>query len=127
MTFKNYVQVMKCKFGEPNCFRKYIPEGSRKTSWIIFFFKDFSWCGLLLKSLLNLLQYCFCFMLWFFGHKACGISAPRPGIKSAPPAMEGEVLTTGLPGKSLSWIFLTWEWRGWEKKKQMVFSNRSSF
>ena len=26
---------------------------------------------------------------------------PRPGIESAPPALEGEVLTTGLPGKSL--------------------------
>ena len=39
-------------------------------------------------------------MFWFFGHKACGILAPRPGIKRAPPALEGEVLTTGLPGKS---------------------------
>ena len=25
------------------------------------------------KSLLNLLQSCFCFMFWFFGFKACGI------------------------------------------------------
>ena len=24
-------------------------------------------CGLLLNSLLNLIQYCFCFMFWFFG------------------------------------------------------------
>ena len=31
------------------------------------------WCGPFLKSLLNLLQCCFCFMLWFFGHKACGL------------------------------------------------------
>ena len=45
------------------------------------------------------------FMLcfWFFGHKACGILAPRPGIKYTPPPLESEVLTTGLPGKSL-WI-----------------------
>ena len=28
------------------------------------------------KSLLNLLQYCFCFMFCFFGCKACGILAP---------------------------------------------------
>ena len=28
------------------------------------------------KSLLNLLQYCFCIMFWFFGRKACGILAP---------------------------------------------------
>ena len=26
----------------------------------------FLWCGPFLKSLLNLLHYCFCFMLWFF-------------------------------------------------------------
>ena len=39
---------------------------------------------------------------WIFGHEACGILAPRPGIEPAPPALEGEVLTTGPPGKSLS-------------------------
>ena len=54
-----------------------------------------------LKSLLNLLQYCFCIMFWFFGHEACGILAPRPGIEPSPSALEGEVLTTGPPGKSL--------------------------
>ena len=51
-----------------------------------------------LKSLLNLLQYHFCFTFWFFGREACGILAPRPGIKPAPPALEGEALTTGPPG-----------------------------
>ena len=59
-------------------------------------------------SLLNLLQYCFCFMFWIFGHEACPhasapqlpmISAPQPGIKSVPPALEGKVLTTGPPRK----------------------------
>ena len=39
-------------------------------------------------------------MFWFFGREACGILAPQPGIELAPPALEGEVLTTGLPGKS---------------------------
>ena len=39
---------------------------------------------------------------WFFGHEACGILATRPGIEPTPPALEGKVLTTGLPGKS--WI-----------------------
>ena len=39
-------------------------------------------------------------MFWFFGHEACGIPAPRPGIEPASPALEGEVLTTGPPGKS---------------------------
>ena len=39
-------------------------------------------------------------MFWFFDYKACGILAPWPGIKPAPPASEGEVLTTGPSGKS---------------------------
>ena len=54
-------------------------------------FKRFFWCGPFLKSLLNLLQYCFCFTFHFFGHEACGISAPRPGIEPTPPELEGEV------------------------------------
>ena len=44
-------------------------------------------------------------MFWFFGHKACGIFAHWPGIKSSPPALEGEVLTTGQPGKSQYFLF----------------------
>ena len=56
-------------------------------------------CGPFLKSLLNLLQYCFCFMFWCFDCKVCGILAPHSGIKPAPPALEGEVLTSRLPGK----------------------------
>ena len=43
----------------------------------------------------------------FFGHKACGILAPRPGIEPTCPALEGEVLTTGPPGKSLPLFFKT--------------------
>ena len=41
-----------------------------------------------------------------FGHKACGVLAPQPGIKPALPELEGEVLTTGWPGKSSHIIFL---------------------
>ena len=40
-------------------------------------------------------------MFCFFGPEACGILAPWPGIKLSPLALEGEVLTTGPPGKSL--------------------------
>ena len=40
-------------------------------------------------------------MFYFFGHKACGILAPQPGIKPTSSALEGEVLTTGPPGKPL--------------------------
>ena len=47
-----------------------------------------------------MLQYCFCFMFWFFGCKARGVLAPWPGIEHTPLTLEGEVLTTGLPGKS---------------------------
>ena len=41
-------------------------------------------------------------MFCFFGCEACGILAPQPGIEPTPPALEGEVLTTGPLGKSLS-------------------------
>ena len=55
------------------------------------------WCGPFLKSLLNLLQYCFCFYaLIFFDHKACGILAPQPGF-----CIGRQSPTTGLL-KSLS-------------------------
>ena len=39
-------------------------------------------------------------MSWFFGPEACGLLVPRLGIEPPPPALEGEVLTTGPPGKS---------------------------
>ena len=44
-------------------------------------------------------------MFWFFGHEACEILTPRPGIEPAPPALEGKVLTTGKPEKSLPLYF----------------------
>ena len=53
-----------------------------------------------LKSLLNLLQYCFCFygfflffFFWFFGPEACGNLASQPGMEALPPALDDEVLT----------------------------------
>ena len=41
---------------------------------------------------------------------ACGILAPRPGIEPTTPALQGQFLTTGPPGKSQKvWILmLTW-------------------
>ena len=45
--------------------------------WTIFF-----------KSLLNLLQYCFCFMFWLFGRETCGVLDPQPGIEPAPSALK---------------------------------------
>ena len=82
---------------DPPChnkdWRPYVPQ--------LNFLKIFFWCGPFLKSLLNLLQYCFCFRFWFFGHKVCGVLTPWPGIEPAPPALKGGVLTTESPGKSL--------------------------
>ena len=34
----------------------------------MYHFKNLHW---------NLLQYCFCFMFWFFGHDACGMLTPH--------------------------------------------------
>jgi len=36
------------------------------------------------------------YVSWFFGHVACGIVVPQPGIETA---LEGKVLTTDPPGK----------------------------
>ena len=41
-------------------------------------------------------------MFWLFAQEACGILAPPPGMELAPPALKGEVLITGPPGKSLN-------------------------
>ena len=56
------------------------------------------------KSLLNMSQYCFCFMFWLFGHHTYGILALQPGINPLPPALEGEVSTTGPSGRSLGQV-----------------------
>ena len=51
------------------------------------------------KSLLNLLPSCFCFMFWFFWPQGMWdlTSLTRDGTHTP---CEGEVLTTGPPGKS---------------------------
>ena len=65
------------------------------TEWVLhsallclFCLEDFFvcfWCGPFLKSLLSLLQYCFCSVFWFFDRKAFGIWNPQPGIEPPPP------------------------------------------
>ena len=62
------------------------------------------------KPLLNLLQYCLCFLwgvflLFCFGYEACWFLAPQPEIEPAPPALEGKVLSSGPAGKSWIWLF----------------------
>ena len=63
----------------------------------IFFF----WRGPFLKSFLNLLQYYF-FFVWFFWLQDVG---PQPGIESTPLALKGEILTTGPPEKAPTNVF----------------------
>ena len=63
-----------------------------------------------------------CFMFWFFGHKACGILAPWPGIEPAPSALEGKVLTTGPPGKSGFQSFDHSEYNSWHMGKSLALS-----
>ena len=48
-------------------------------------------------------------MFRFFGHEACGVSAPWPGIEPVPPESQGKVLTTELPGKFLYHSFFTFK------------------
>ena len=52
----------------------------------------------LLKSLLNLLQYSFCFMFCFQGLEECEDLSFPTRDQTPTSALEGEVLTTGLPG-----------------------------
>jgi len=44
--------------------------------------------------------------LFLFGCEACGIITSWPGIRPAPLALEGKVLTTGPPGKSWDYSFI---------------------
>ena len=74
-----------------------------------FVFKDFFWCGLFFFLLVffDLVTVFFLFlMFWFFDPKAYGILAPLPRVEfETVLTLEGEVLTTRLPGKSLDMRF----------------------
>ena len=52
-----------------------------------------------------LLQF-YILIFWSWG---MWISAPWPGIKPSPPALESEVLTTGPPGKSPVWLTIGYQ------------------
>lgn len=41
-------------------------------------------------------------MFFFLSPQACDILIPQPGIKPASSALEGDILTTGPQGKSLT-------------------------
>ena len=46
-------------------------------------------------------------MFWIFDGEACGVLASQPGPAPTHPTLEGEVLTTGSPGKFLGVCVLT--------------------
>ena len=56
-----------------------------------------------LKVFIEFVQYCFCCLCseFFWGDTGIWGLDPQPGIKPTLPEMEGKVLTTGPPGKSL--------------------------
>ena len=56
--------------------------------------------GVFFLSLYWIVTILLLFCLRFFGCEVRGVPVPRPGIKPAPPALGGEVSTTGPPGKS---------------------------
>ena len=60
-----------------------------------------------LKSVLNLLQYCFCSVFCLFGREASGILVPQAGIEPAPSVLE-EASTTGPPGRSPKCPLMFW-------------------
>ena len=77
--------------------------------FLSFFFQIF-WCGpfflmnfkIFIEFVILLLSY-----VWeFSGHGACEVLAPQPGIRPAPPALKGEVLTSGSPATFLFFISL---------------------
>ena len=74
---------------------------------ILDFLKDFflMWT-ILKKSLLNLLQFCFYFMFWFFGGKVCGILTCWPGIEPTPSAFHWT--SREVPSLRLFWLAQKW-------------------
>ena len=74
-----------------------------------------------LQSSLNLLQYYFCLMFWLVGHNPRGILVPQLGVEPELPALEGRVLTTGPPGKSLSLASSCTSSSRWEDSGHMSF------
>ena len=58
-------------------------------------------CAPFLKSIEFVTILPLLFTFWSFGQKACGILAPPRESEPTPPALEGEVPTTGPQGKSL--------------------------
>ena len=64
------------------------------------FVVDFFLIWIIFKVFIALVTTSLLFYALLFGNKGCRILAPGPGIEPTPRVLEGEVPTTGLPGKS---------------------------
>ena len=73
---------------------------------VCFFSKDFFLMRAIFKVFIEFVTISLLFMFWLFGHEACRIFDPQPEIATAPPTLEGGVLTTGSPRKSPKHVFL---------------------
>ena len=84
-----------------------------------FFLKIFFWCGPFIKSSLNLLQYCFCFMLWFFfGREACGNPHPLHWkTKSQPLDHQGSPSTS----------FQSFHWKWFQIRQHLICPLKNSY
>ena len=69
--------------------------------WAFYFF--FLMCTILKVFIEFVTSSVLCFV--FFGREVCGILAPQPGMEPVLSALEDNVLSSGLPGKSLSGLF----------------------
>ena len=85
------------RFSEPQC-RSLTTEKTNNPIFLIETKFFLMWA--IFKSLLNLLQYSFCFVSVFWLRGMWGLCRPT-GFERTPSALEGEVLTTGPSGKCL--------------------------
>ena len=65
-----------------------------------FFSRLFFWCGPFLKPLLNLLNYCFCFMSWFLWSRGMWNLSSPTGDQTRTPYIGRWSLNHWKPGKS---------------------------
>ena len=70
--------------------------------FVLFFaFKDFFFdVGHFFKAFIEFVTILLLFHVLSFWLEACRNLAPQPGMEPLPPALKGEILTTGPPGKA---------------------------
>ena len=85
--------------------------------WVSF---SFLRCGPYFKVFIEFVTILVLFYVLVFGSRAYGILALWPGIQSEPPVLEGDVLTTGPPRKSLEWISIKYNYSWASLVAQMV-------